>query len=163
EDGFWLGTDVMVFNAGPDNDFTWEPEVYKNKKIPIEESPDDFVNAQWDPRLMSYRQLSKYIRILRFSTPVAVRRLLVELNYKLAFPFTAMVTVLVGIPFSISSGRANVLIGMVRGIAAAMLYLPVTAISVALGKGGVLPPVLAAWLGNILFALWGVHLVNKRS
>jgi len=163
DDGFWLGTDVMVFKMGPDGEFTWGPEVHKNRKMPIREGPDDFLNTQWDPKLMSYRQLERYIKILRFSSPAAVRRFLVDLNYKLAFPFMAMVIILVGIPFSIATGRANALIGMAKGITLPMLYLPVMAFSLALGKGGVLPPVLAAWLSNIVFAVWGIYLINKRS
>ena len=105
----------------------------------------------------------RYINILAASSPASVRRLAVDLNYKLAFPFTAMVTVMVGIPFSIATGRVNALLGMARGISIAMLYLPVMAVCLALGKSGVLPPVLSVWLGSILFAGLGAYFVNKRS
>jgi len=71
--------------------------------------------------------------------------------------------VLVGIPFSITAGRVNALIGMAKGIIVPMLYLPMMALSLALGKGGVLPPLIAAWLTNVVFIAWGVRLINDRS
>jgi lipopolysaccharide export LptBFGC system permease protein LptF len=48
-------------------------------------------------------------------------------------------------------------------IAIGLLYYAVIAISLAFGKAGFLPPFLAAWLGNIIFAALGVYLVNKRA
>jgi len=164
DDGFWVGTDVIVFNLDSNGDFAWDPEVYKNKKLPIRESPGDFVNTQLDPKMMSYDQLKRYISILAVSSsPTSVRRLAVDLNYKLVFPFTAMITVLVGIPFSIATGRVNALLGMARGIFVAMLYLPVMAVCLAFGKRGILPPVLSVWLSIILFTFLGAYFVNKRS
>jgi lipopolysaccharide export system permease protein len=161
--GYWLGTDVLIFKVDPSGDFLGEPEVYKSKKLPITETPKDFIANQWDPRLMSFSQLRKHIKIFRTSSPMAARRLLVDLNYKLAFPFAALAIVMVGVPFSIASGRANALIGMAKGIGIALLYVPVMAISLALGKGGTLPPAVAAWLTNVLFILFGAHLINKKS
>jgi lipopolysaccharide export system permease protein len=159
----WLAKDVMEFNIDKDGNFSQEPEVFKKKALAIKEVPSDFSDTQWDPRLMSYRQLKKYIVVLKSSSPVAVRRLMVDLNYKLSFPFTAMVTVLLGIPFSISTGRVNALVGMAKGIVTPMLYLPVVAVCLALGKGGYIPPAVSAWLGIAIFAVWGAYLIEKRG
>ncbi|MFC1480350.1 LptF/LptG family permease [Candidatus Omnitrophota bacterium] len=159
----WTGEDVIVFKVDSNGNFTGDPRIYKKKQISIKENPQDFTDTQWDPRFMSFRQLKKYLKIFSVGSPSTVRRLLVDLNYKLAFPFTALITVLVGVPFSIETGRASALIGMARGIMIAMLYLPAMAISLALGKGGVLPPVVAAWLSNVVFALVGIYFVNRKS
>jgi lipopolysaccharide export system permease protein len=162
-DGYWYGTDVIIFNVDSDGNFISEPEVYKKKKLPINEKPKDFKINQWDPKLMSYAQLKKHIKTFSMGSPMAIRRLVVDLNYKLAFPFAAIAIVMVGVPYSIASGRVNALIGMAKGITMAMLYLPLMAICLALGKGGSLPPVIAAWLSNVLFILIGINLINKKS
>ena len=162
-DGTWLGKDVMVFKVDSEGNFMGEPELYKEKFINIKETPKDFSTNQWDPKFMSFAQLRKYLKIFSTTSPVTRRRLLVDLNYKLALPFTALVTVLVCVPFSIETGRANALIGMVRGITVAIMYVPVMAISLALGKGGTLPPVIAAWLSNVLFAALGIYFIYKKS
>lgn len=163
EDGTWIGEDVIVFRADSDGSFTKEPEIYKKKELLIEETPADFLNNQWEARYMSFKQLKKHLKIFEISSPFAVRRLLVDLNYKLALPFTALVTVLMGVPFSIETGRANALIGMMRGIMAAILYIPVMAISLALGKAGILPPGMSAWLSNIIFAATGIYFIDRKS
>lgn len=161
--GYWLGEDVIVFTAGEDGSFSGNPAVHKSKKVFIGERPADFVRNQGDPRFMGYMQLKRYIGIFKAGSSSTVKRLLVDLNYKLAFPFTALITVLVGVPFSIETGRSNALVGMARGIAVAMLYLPVMAISLALGKGGSLPPVVAAWMSNFIFAGVGIYFINRKS
>ncbi|MEA3489788.1 MAG: LptF/LptG family permease [Candidatus Omnitrophota bacterium] len=163
DDGSWMGRDVIVFKADPAGDFTGNPEIYRRKRIFIMETPDDFLNNQWDPRFMSFGQLSRYLRVFHVGSPATIRRLRVDLNYKLAFPFTALITVLIGVPFSIETGRASALIGMVKGITVAIFYLPVMAISLALGKGGLLPPVAAAWFSNVTFAIAGIYFVNRKS
>jgi lipopolysaccharide export system permease protein len=85
------------------------------------------------------------------------------LHYKLALPFTALITVLVGVPFSISTGRASALVGMAKGISIAILYLPVMAFCLALGKGGILPPFFSAWITNIVFIFIGIYFINSKS
>ena len=161
--GVWKGEDVVVFKVDAEGDFISDPEVHKTLDIYIEETPEDFLNNQWDPRFMSYGQLKEYLKVFNVGSTSTVRRLVVDLNYKLALPFTALITVLVGVPFSIETGRASALIGMARGITIAILYLPVMAVSLALGKGGVLPPAVSAWLCNVIFMFIGIYFVNRKS
>jgi lipopolysaccharide export system permease protein len=161
--GSWIGEDVIVFRVDTQGNFKAEPEVYRKRKIMITETPEDLRKVQSDPRFMTFVQLRDYLKLLKTGSKETFRRLSVDLNYKLAFPFTALITVLIGVPFSIETGRGNALIGMARGIAIAMLYLPAVAIALALGKGGYIPPVLSAWISLILFALLGMYYVNKKS
>ncbi len=161
--GGWEGEDILIFNVAPNGDFVGDPEVYKKMSIAMEEKPNDFIANQWDPRFMSYGQLSEYIRAFQGTAPLTVRRLLVDLYYKFAFPFTALVMVIVGVPFSIETGRSNALIGMAKGITIAMVYLPVMAFSMALGKGGALSPVISVLLPQGVFLLFGAYFINKKS
>lgn len=159
----WEAEDVMVFKVDSHGDFAGDPEVYKKKMISMKETPKDFVTNQWDPRFMSYRQLSDYIKVFKNNSPLTTRRLTVDLFYKFSFPFTALVLVIVGVPFSIETGRANALIGMAKGITVAMIYLPVMAFSLALGKGGTLPPIVSVWLGEVVFLFAGAYFINRKS
>jgi lipopolysaccharide export system permease protein len=161
--GFWEGRDIIVFKIGPFGEFQGDPEVLKSKKIDIPETPMDLRKTQSDPKFMSYRQLRDYIKILHTGSEETLRRLEVDLNYKLSFPFMALVVVLIGVPFSIETGRANALIGMARGITAGVAYLPFVAISLALGKGGYLSPEISSWTGIVLFGLAGAQLINRKS
>ena len=140
-----------------------DPEVFKKKIMDIPETPEELGKVQSDPRFMSYRQLRDYIDVMHTGSEETLRRLEVDLNYKLAFPFMALVTILIGVPFSIETGRANALIGMAKGITAGVAYLPVVAISLALGKAGVLSPELSSWSVAVAFSLAGAHFINLKS
>ncbi|MBF0215499.1 MAG: LptF/LptG family permease [Candidatus Omnitrophica bacterium] len=161
--GYWIGTDILVFDRDRSGEFSLDPKYFKSKQLSIEEGPAEFINDQSDPKFMSYKTLSRYIKVVSQNSAVSVKRLIVDLNYKISFPFTAMITVIVGIPFSISTGRVNALIGMARGIVIAMMYIPVMAVSLAFGKSGAIDPALSAWLAYALFALVGILAVNLRS
>jgi len=55
------------------------------------------------------------------------------------------------------------MIGIGTSIVIGLLYYAVIAVSLALGKAGLLPPAVAAWSGNVIFAAVGVYLLNKRA
>lgn len=164
DDSQWIGKDVIVFRRDAMEGFDSDPEIYKEKPISIQEGPQEFSHTQWNINFMSYAQLKRHLQVFKgASVDRAVRRLRVDLNYKIAFPFIAFITVLVGIPFSVETGRASALVGMAKGILIAILYLPVLAISLALGKAGVLPPVMSAWLSNVIFAVIGIVQIRRKS
>ncbi|NQU94782.1 MAG: YjgP/YjgQ family permease [Candidatus Omnitrophica bacterium] len=157
----WHGTGVILYRLNNKGEFMGDPVVSTETDISIAETPTDFINNQWKPEFMSYAQLKKYVDIFATSSKRTERRLLVDLNHKIAFPFTCLITILISAPFALSTKRGGALMGMAKGIVVALLYIPVMAIGLALGKGGILPPVIAAWLSNILFGGLGIYFLNK--
>ncbi len=92
-----------------------------------------------------------------------MKGLLVDLHYKISFSFISLIIILIGAPFALITTRGGVLIGIGTSIAIGLLYYAFIAMSLAFGKAGLLPPIVAAWLGNIVFAWLGIHLINKRA
>ncbi len=161
ENGKWRGNNVVVYRLNKKGEFIGEPVVSEETVVAIAETPTDFVNNQWKPEYMSYAQLKRYIDIFATGSKKTYRRLLVDLNHKLAFPFTCVITILISAPFALSTRRGGVLLGMAKGIVIALLYIPVMAIGLALGKHGVFPPFVGAWFSNVLFGGLGIYLLNK--
>jgi len=157
----WYGQDVVRYNLNNKGEFIGEPVMMKECDMEIAETPTDFINNQWQPEYMSYAQLKKYINIFATTSQRTYRRLLVDLNYKIAFPFACIIMILVSAPFALSTGRGTALLGMAKGIMVALLYIPFVAVGLALGKGGILPPFISAWFGNILLGGLGIYLINK--
>ncbi|MBF0493638.1 MAG: LptF/LptG family permease [Candidatus Omnitrophica bacterium] len=160
---FWMAFDCLVFNLDENGKFVGEPQTLKTMKLPVKETPLEFLRGKHDPKLMNYADLKRYIMLLSKNSPSSATRLIVDLNYKIAFPFTALVTVMMGIPFCISVGRVNTLVGMAKGIVCAFTYVPVMAVCLALGKSGVLNPYLASWLAMAVFGLAGIILISRVS
>ena len=83
----------------------------------------------------------------------------VDLHQRFALPLAALVMGLLGAPFAFREHRRG---GAAAGIALGMLiglsYFLVLATSLSFGKSGQVPPVVAAWLPNVVFGGAGLYL-----
>jgi LPS export ABC transporter permease LptG len=107
-----------------------------------------------DAEMMTYDQLRDYIAQLQSGGGYAAR-FLVSLQRKVAFPFVTV--------FAVSTRSRGALYGIGIGIVVSILYWIALSLFGALGAGGVLEPMLAAWAPNILFgsvALYMIHTVR---
>lgn len=164
----WTGDDwifhkaikTKIDNAGK---IIGTPVFYNELAIPLKERPRDFAYGEWKADFMSYKELCNYIKNFRGSDVKIARNLLVDLHYKIAFPFISLIIIMVAAPFALLTMRGGVMIGIGMSIVIGLLYYAVIAISLAFGKAGILPPFLAAWFGNIIFFILGIYLLNKRA
>jgi len=122
------------------------------------ESADYFGAEEPNPRFMGYRQLRQYTDILR-EGGFDVLSQDVELARKLAFPFVTLIMTLLAVPFAATIGRSGAMGGIAVGIALAISYWALISLFAAMGKGGALPPMLAAWAPNMLFGAGAVYLL----
>lgn len=159
----WVLEKVIEWRIDNSGRILGDPEFSEEKPLPIREKPGDFANREWKSDYVSYKQLKAYIRNFRGTGSRLVKGMLVDLHYKIAFAFISLIIILIGAPFALITTRGGVLIGIGMSIAIGLLYYAFIAISLAFGKAGILPPLVAAWLGNFVFAALGVHLVNKRA
>lgn len=161
KDGLWYLYQCFVYsykkNANP------EPEYYQEHIINIPEKPEDFLKERARPELMSLLELNSYIwKLSQSNVPQVIRNLKVDLYHKILFPFTTLVLVLIGIPFTfMTKKKVAVIASFGISLMIGFLYYAIDAISVALGKGGVLPPAIAASFSYILFSLIGFRLIKK--
>ena len=97
--------------------------------------------------------LRRQIRSLR-AKGVDASESLVDLHLKVATPFAAVVMMLLAVPLATRGTRATSLpaaIGL--GFAIGISYFFVVGFSRALGQTGSLPPLVAAWTANAVFAV----------
>ena len=71
---------------------------------------------------------------------------------RVASPWTCLVVVLIAVPFAGATGRKNLFVGVASSIGICFAFFVLEQFSIALGAGGHLPPLLAAWLPNALFS-----------
>jgi lipopolysaccharide export system permease protein len=106
---------------------------------------------------MSYVELRDYIGRLQ-QAGHQVGKYLVDLYSKIAFPLAAPIMVLVGIPFALQSPRGGRVIGIALCLVLGLGYFVVHSAAVALARTDLLPPIVAAWSANFLFATLGLFL-----
>ncbi len=134
--------------------------LYAERPLALE-SPDYFgveePEAEQAGRLQ-LAQLRQHISELR-TAGYDTTALSVALHRKLAFPFITVIMTLIAIPFGVTTGRKGTLFGIGLGIALAIAYWVMQSIFAAIGSAGILPPALAAWAPNILFAAVAAYLL----
>lgn len=135
------------------------------KLMDIEETPDDFMKQRIHVDTMNMKDLSDYIE--RFSKSGAMRainNLRVDLYYKLAYPFQNFVIILIGLPFALMlksrKGMTFASLGIAVGIG--FLYYVTQAVSLALGKGGLFPPLISAWMAPFLFSSAALIMIQRN-
>jgi lipopolysaccharide export system permease protein len=84
-----------------------------------------------------------------------------QLQARLAAPWTCLVVVFIAVPFGAPSGRRNVFVGVASSIFIGLAYLFVQKLGMTFGTSNHLPPLLAGWLPNGLFAGLGVWLMTR--
>jgi lipopolysaccharide export LptBFGC system permease protein LptF len=99
--------------------------------------------------MMTVGQLRRYVQDLSASG-LNVTSQAVELQRKLAFPFVTLVMTLLAVPFGVTMGRRGTMYGIGIAIVMALSYWILSSVFVAIGKGGLLQPVLAGWAPNII-------------
>lgn len=126
----------------------------------IHEQPGYFKKEDRQSQEMSYTQLQKYIRDLKQSG-FDTMRLRVQLNRKLAYPLITLVMAILAIPFSLSAGKRGSIAGIGAAIGLAIAYWVIAGIFENLGNVNSLPPVLAAWSPDLLFAIAGTYMLLR--
>src|SRR5438034_10504513 len=107
---------------------------------------------------MTYGELQRYVTELQTSGYYVINYL-VQLHRKVAFPFVTVVMTLLAVPFAVTTGRRGALYGIGIGIVMAITYWITLSIFAAMGAGGLIAPILAAWAPNILFGAAAVYLI----
>jgi lipopolysaccharide export LptBFGC system permease protein LptF len=117
-----------------------------------------FATDRPDERFMSYTQLRTYIERLR-TGGLDVSEQQVALARKISFPFVTLVMTLIAVPFAVTTGRRGAMYGIGVGIVLAIAYWVAISVFAALGTGGLVQPLLAAWAPNLLFAAGAGYLL----
>jgi lipopolysaccharide export system permease protein len=124
------------------------------------ERPEDLLTEPKAPDQMTWAELGHYIRTLERSGNNA-NKLRVERALKIAIPVTCIVIALFGAPLAITGPRAGAAYGVAVSLATTIVFLMMVQISKAVGAGGVLPPLVAAWIPNAAFGLSGLILFSR--
>ena len=161
--GSWVlqaGEMHVITDSGPNFAMSFG-QLYDHRMDDVR--PIDLMAKQTDPREMRYAELSRFIVSLERSGGDA-NLLRVERALKLAIPVTCLVIALFGAPLATSTQRGGTAYGIGISLATTITFLMMVQLTKAVGGKDLLPPDIAAWLPNALFALMGlVLLVRVRT
>lgn len=85
-----------------------------------------------------------------------VNPLLVEYYSQFSFPFSALIVVFFGIPFTSAQRKGGAAVQIAITALVSAIYLVFTEVSKTFSYGGAVPPMLTAWMANIFFLSAGL-------
>ncbi len=132
--------------------------------LPLKETPETFLKSFGEedrhPEDMSYWQLKQYAQRV-IAEGYDNTEYVVYMNIKIAFPFIVLIMVLVGIAISLRVEKAGIPLAISAGVGLCFLYILALGFTRSLGISGILPPILSAWLTNLIFLFFGVYLMMR--
>ena len=127
------------------------------------ETPSQIIKPGLAVEYLGIPELSTWLRSPIADQPTSNRSAyLTHWHYRWALPVACLVTVILAAPLSIHFARRGAGSGVFLAVVLAVLMLFFSTITLALGEAGIVPPVLAAWLPNIVFSLIGFYLFHRR-
>ena len=144
--------------AGPARQATFNFRSMQLKAL--HQSPADLLAESKAPDEMRYAELGRYIDALKRSGNDA-NKLIVEQALKLALPATCIIIALFGAPLAVTSPRAGAAVGVAISLGTTVIFLLFVQITKAIGAGGLINPVVAAWIPNVIFLFAGLVLLAR--
>ena len=149
----WELTDGFIrrFEKGIEVDY----ETFDTHVIERHEDPARFIGSEKDPRAMTIKELREQIAYKREAGQIS-RKEQVKLHHKTAYPFAAVVVVMLGAPIAIRFGKAGFFAGLVIAFFLSFIYWALSFATLeGLSENGKLHPFLACWGANILYGIVG--------
>jgi len=163
EDGLWKFYQCITYEFNRHGQIIQEPQYFEEEVMTIPETPQDFLSQKQSTTFMNVTQLDDYIwKLSRSGATSVIRNLKIDLYQRFTSPFTSMIIVLLGIPFSLMMRkRATGLSSIGISIMVGFLYYIADAVCIAMGKGGALMPVLSASLSHIIALAFSIYLIES--
>ena len=138
-------------------------QAFDSLTIPeMTETPDDFAEEEIDEENMNFVELRHYIDRVRKSGG-SVEKYLVDLYFKFSFPFAGSIFVLIGVALASGKRKPSIATGFGLTLVVSFMYYAVLRVGQTLGHNGVMPPLLAAQMGNIVFLAIGLFMLKRAN
>jgi lipopolysaccharide export system permease protein len=140
-------------------------KIYKEKLMEFQETPKDLLKQQMRVSSMNILELKSYLdRFSQSGAKTAINNLKVDFYHKMADPIGNFIIVLLGLPFAlmVKARKGMTFVSFGIAIAIGFLYYVATALSLAFGKGGILPPIMAAWLVPVVFTGLAFYFIESN-
>jgi lipopolysaccharide export system permease protein len=127
------------------------------KILPLSQTPEDFKVFARDPEEFTFFDLQRQIEDLK-QIGVDTTEHQVDLQVKLAIPWVPTLMVILAIPFALKHGpRGGMALSFGLSALIGFSYWVLLAFGISLGRSGVIPPWVSAWVANLVMALVGLY------
>ncbi len=136
---------------------------YPEKKIRIDFSPKDMTRMESKREVMTYFELKKYIIKEQEKGSSGIDFFRVEMYKRTAFPFATFFLTIIGVSISSRKIRGGVGLHIALGLLLSCIYILSMHVCTTFGNSGIIHPILAVWIPNIIFSIVAFSLYKKAQ
>lgn len=125
---------------------------------PVDLRKDEYLKDQ-----MTTRELNDFIRKEKERGSEMINSLLVEKHNRVAIPASVFILTIIGSVLASRKVRGGSGIHLALGVVISVTYILFSRLSVVFATQGNFPPVLAAWVPNIIFGIIALYLYSKAQ
>ncbi|MBN2414807.1 LptF/LptG family permease [bacterium] len=126
-------------------------------------NPEELIQAQGSPEDMGYWELKKYVDRIRRSGG-ETSQWLTELHLRISYPLSNLLIILFSVPLVYNRRKKNIALGFGISLTVVFFYFGLVKMGQTLGQNGNLPPLLGAWMGNMIMCTGSViNLLKTRK
>ncbi len=157
----WRLEDYMIRNYLPDS----SEQIIKGtiKDTAISFDPSDFVMHNDDIQSMNVNELNSFIEKERMRGTAKLDLYITEKYRRWASPFATFILTFIGVCVSSKKSRGGVGLNLGIGIFLSFTYLFIIQYFKTYGDSGLLNPILAVWIPNIIFVAVGYYLYKNAQ
>ena len=162
QEGKWVFSDIME-QVLDQQSLSYVVKIYPSKAIEVDVLPEDLMRVFSKSDEMNVAELFSYIREVE-SEGYDATTYRVDLHARFAFPVLSIIVCIIGIGIAVKrKGSEGPPVNIAYGAVVIFLYWVVHSFCLSHGYGGMLPPVIAAWISNIIFSCYAVlNLINAE-
>jgi lipopolysaccharide export system permease protein len=121
----------------------------------------EFGNVEMLVQSMPIGELNRFIKQQKAKGSEMIGVFEVERAQRFSYPFSTFILTLIGVSLSSRKVRGGTGLHIGIGITLCFTYILLARFAQEFAKGGVMPPAIAVWLPNVLFALIAVWLYRQ--
>jgi lipopolysaccharide export system permease protein len=163
EQNIWDFYNGTIYIIAPDGSYR-NIVRFQHQQLSLPRAPLDLAFRGRSGTEMTLRQAREYLKILQLSgNPTRIRKLQVDIQQKIALPFVCLVFGLIGAALGLRPNNANKATSFGICIVLIFSYYLLSFVTNSMGIWGVLSPLMAAWLPNILGLSAGTFLLMRSA
>lgn len=161
QDGQWWLEKGKVFDVDPSGQVALLFR-FERQKLVLKLTPEQVRKASRKPEEMNAFELRERIELLQTegADPNPLR---IMFHLRLAVPWASVVLALVGASLGVRPQRTSSGMGLGMSVMIVFIYYVTMSFCKALGQSGMIAPLIAAWIPNLLFLLVGAGLIRRGN
>lgn len=162
KEGKWVLFDLME-QVLDGKDEGYKVSFYEEQVAQVDFEPQDLKHLVKKSEEMSVTDLFEYIQDVE-NEGYDATTYRVDFHAKIAIPLVCVIMCIIGTGIAVKRRiKEGLSVSIAFGVAMVFLYWVSYSFCLSLGFGGMLPPIIAAWISNVIFACLGiVNLINAE-